>query len=219
MIQAIQKIERSIKERRDTDKPLINWWLFILLVNEFTLGIYAIVLFFKRIGRINKFIIRKKTYYDSVIDYTEKYAQEKNKLEPIQNELKDLKDLVASNFPKNIKEIKAGLSFLFCIITVGIYYFFLLYKLNKVWYDLEIVEQEFDDKLSAIWMKLELMKYPFSFNIDSSKKRSFPLYLILSIVTVSIWFLVWDYKIHTDPDNLYREFHSIEDTVLQIVRQ
>jgi hypothetical protein len=29
---------------------------------------------------------------------------------------------------------------------------------------------------------------------------------------------VWDYKVHTDPDNLYGEIHSVEDTVLQTVR-
>jgi hypothetical protein len=42
--------------------------------------------------------------------------------------------------------------------------------------------------------------------------------LILSIVTFGIWSLVWEYKIQTDPDNLYNEFHSVEDTVLQTVR-
>ena len=43
-------------------------------------------------------------------------------------------------------------------------------------------------------------------------------FLILSIVTFGIWALVWDYKIHTDPENLYGDFHGIEDTVLQVVR-
>ena len=37
-------------------------------------------------------------------------------------------------------------------------------------------------------------------------------------MTVGIWGLVWDYKIHTDPDKLFSEYHSIEDTILQIVR-
>ena len=91
--------------------------------------------------------------------------------------------------------------------------------MNKIWYDLQKVELDFDDKLSQIWSKLGLIKYPISFNLDSSKKRSYPLYLILSIVTLGIWGLVWDYKIHTDPENLYKEFHLIEDTILQTVRQ
>ena len=105
------------------------------------------------------------------------------------------------------------------IVTLGIWAFVWLYKMNKIWYDLQKIEQDFDDKISQIWSKLGLIKYPLSFNLDSSKNRSYALYLILSIITFGIWSLVWDFKIHTDPDNLYKEFHSIEDTVLQIVRQ
>jgi hypothetical protein len=69
-----------------------------------------------------------------------------------------------------------------------------------------------------MWGKLGIVKYPINYQIDQSKKRDFALYLILSIVTVGIWGLVWDYKIQTDPDNLFGEYHSIEDTVLQTVR-
>ena len=46
------------------------------------------------------------------------------------------------------------------------------------------------------------LRYPVSFNVDQSKRRGYALYLILSVVTFGIWGLVWDYKIHNDPDNL-----------------
>lgn len=88
-----------------------------------------------------------------------------------------------------------------------------------MWDKLQKLEQDFDDKLSQIWIKVGLIKYPLTFNLDSSKNRSYALYLILSIITFGIWELVWDYKIDTDPENLYKEFHSIEDTVLQTVRK
>ena len=77
MIQAVQKIERSIKARREVDVPFMNWWLYTLIVNPVTLGIYGIVMFFKRTGRVDKFIVRKEDYYQNVLDYTEKYSQEK----------------------------------------------------------------------------------------------------------------------------------------------
>lgn len=219
MVQSVQKIERSIKERREVDVPFMNWWLYILIVNPVTLRIYGIIMFFKRTGRVDKFIVRKKDYYQSVLDYTEKYSQEKNRYDDIRNDLKDANDFVNTSFSKEIKEIKAGISFLLIIITLGIWGFVWLYKINKIWYALQKVEQDFDDKISQIWSKVGLIKYPLSFNVDSSKNRSYALYLILSIITFGIWALVWDFKIHTDPDNLYKEFHSIEDTVLQTVRQ
>lgn len=219
MIQAVQKIERSIKERRDVDVPFMNWWLYVLIVNPVTVGIYGIVLFFKRTGRVDKFIIRKRDYYQNVLDYTEKYAHEKNVYDNTRNDLNDLKEFVDYNFSKNIKEIKAGSSFLLMIVTLGIWGFVWLYKMNGIWHSLQILEQEFDDKISQIWSAVGLIKYPLTFNLDSTKNRSYALYLILSVLTLGVWALIWDYKIHTDPEILYKEFHSIEDTLLQLVRK
>jgi uncharacterized protein DUF4234 len=125
---------------------------------------------------------------------------------------------VQAAYGRDMRPIKAGLSFLFTVITLGIYGLYVLYRMNRYWWDAQVVEQEFDDKLSQSWMKLGLMRYPISFTLDQGKRRSYPLYLILSIVTLGIWAIVWDYKIHTDPENLFREYHSIEDTVLQTVR-
>lgn len=218
MMQSVQKIERNIKERIEVDVPLINWWLNILIVTPVTLGIYSIILFFKKTSRVDKFIIRKKEYYQNVIEYTERFAQEKGTYDDTRNEIEDLKFLMTNAFNSKIKEIKGGISFLLTIVTFGIWAFIWMYKMNKVWDDLQKLEQEFDDKVSQIWLKLELTKYPINFNINSSKKRSFVLYLILSTVTFGIWGLVWDYKIHTDPDNLYKEFHQVEDTILNTVR-
>jgi hypothetical protein len=90
--------------------------------------------------------------------------------------------------------------------------------MNRYWWDAQTVEQDLDDKLSQTWIKLGFTRYPITFQLDQSKRRSYGLFLVLSIVTLGIWGLVWDYKIHTDPDNLFREFHGVEDTVLQIVR-
>ncbi|MDP3029417.1 MAG: DUF4234 domain-containing protein [Deltaproteobacteria bacterium] len=219
MIQEVQKIERSIRERRDTDVPLVNYWLYIFLLSWVTLGIYPIVLFFKRIGRIDKFIIRKKEYYEGVIGYTEKYAKENNKYDDLHHQIQDLKNLYEDNFGKKIKELKAGLSFFLSIVTFGIWAIVVLFKQNEIWNKLQGFEQDFDDNLSQIWSKLGLAKYPINFRPDSSKNRSFILYIVLSIVTFGIWGIVWDYKIHTDPDKLYKEFHSVEDTVLNTIRK
>src|SRR5437773_1069635 len=112
-----------------------------------------------------------------------------------------------------------GLSLVLAIVTLGIWGLVWLYKIDKVWNDLQKIEQHFDDKISQMWIKMGLTRYPITFEVDASKNRSYFLYLILSVVTCGIWALVWDYKIHTDPDNLYKEFHVVEDTVLQTVRQ
>ena len=76
MTQEVLQIERSIKERREWDVKLTNYWLTMLILAPITLGIYPLVLFFKQVIRVDKFIQRKRKYYSEVINYTEKYLKE-----------------------------------------------------------------------------------------------------------------------------------------------
>lgn len=218
LVQAVTKIDRGIKERRDSDTTLMNYWLYFFLVSWITLGIYGLVLFFKRIVRIDAFSERKRPYYEGLIDWTERYAQQQGKEEEVHHGLSDMRSEIGAAYKGNLRKINAGLSLLLTIVTAGIYGLVVLYRVNRYWWDAQVVEQEFDDHLSQVWSRLGLMRYPVSFTLDQGKRRSYPLYLILSIASFGIWGIVWEYKIHTDPDNLYKEFHSIEDTVLQTVR-
>jgi Domain of unknown function (DUF4234) len=218
LIQSVTRLDRAIKDRRDSDVELVNWWLYFLLLSWITFGIYGLYLFFKRISRIDAFSRRKRAYYEALLEWTQREAATEGREDEVHNELVDLQDEVARAYQRDLRPIKAGLSFVLSIVTLGIYGFFVLYRLNRYWWDAQVVEQDFDDKLSQVWMKLGIVRYPLTYRVDQSKRRSYALYLILSIVTFGIWGLVWDYKIQTDPDNLYGEFHSIEDTVLQTVR-
>jgi hypothetical protein len=38
------------------------------------------------------------------------------------------------------------------------------------------------------------------------------------MVTIGIYGLIWDYRLHTDPEKVYAEFRSVENTVLNGVR-
>ena len=218
LVQSVTQIDRAIKLRRDNDVSLINWWLYVLLVSWITFGIYAIVLFFKRIHRIDRFSQRKRAYYDGVLEWTDRQAIQRGQGAVVHNDIADMRSEVDRAYQKDLRPINAGVSFLLSIITLGIYGFYVLYRLNRYWWDAQTVEQDLDDKLSQTWSKLGFTQYPITFQLDQSKRRSYGLYLVLSIVTLGIWGLVWDYKIHTDPDNLFKEFHGVEDTVLQIVR-
>jgi hypothetical protein len=144
----------------------------------------------------------------------------KNSEDTVHHDLVDLRAELPRAYDGDgrMREIKAGLSFVLTLVTLGIYGFFVLHRLNRYWWDAQVLEQDFDDKLSQMWMRLGIIRYPITYSIDQSKRRSYGLYLVLSFVTFGIWGLVWDYKIHTDPDNLFPEYHRIEDTLLQTVR-
>ncbi len=218
-IPSLQKIERSIKERRDEDASLVNWWLVILVLTPLTLGVYYIYVYlFKRTSRVNAFIVRKKAYYESILEFTEQYSSEKGSYDSIRTEVSDLKDLVNHRFSNEIKEINVLLTLLFSLLTLGIWCWVYQYKMNRIWNDLQKLEQDFDDSISKVWIKLGILKYPVNFALDRSKNRSYGLNLLLTIITGGLWYYVWDYKLHTDPDSLYKEFHSAEDTILQAAR-
>jgi hypothetical protein len=218
MAQTVTQIDRSIKERRYSDTVLVNFWLYFFLLSWITFGIYGIVLFFQRINRIDRFSSRKQRYYEGLITWTERFAQQHKQENEVHDNLTDMRSDVVAAYRGDLRQMRAGLSFLLTIVTIGIYGFYVLYRLNRYWWDAQVVEQEFDDRLSLSWTKLGLMRYPIGFTLDQEKRRSYPLYLILSIITVGIWAIVWDYKLQTDPENLYGEFHTNEDTALQVVR-
>lgn len=218
MVQSVTLLDRAIKQRRDTDTILMNWWLYFFLVSWVTFGIYSIVLFFKRINRVDGFSERKRAYYTALLEWSERYARQQGKEDSVHHDLADLRSEVDAAYRRDMRPIKAGLSFLLTVVTLGIYGLYVLYRLNRYWWDAQVLEQDFDDKLSQVWTRLDLMRYPVSFDVDQSKRRGYALYLILSIVTFGVWSLVWDYKIQTDPENLYGSFHSVEDIVLQTVR-
>jgi hypothetical protein len=218
LIQSVTRIDRAVKQRRDTDIQLVNWWLYFLVLSWVTFGIYGLYLFFKRIMRIDGFSERKRAYYEALLEWTQRQARLKGNEDAVHHDLVDLGVEITRAYQKDLRPIKAGLSFVLTLVTIGIYGFYVLYRMNRYWWDAQVVEQDFDDKLSQIWMKLGVVRYPVTYQVDQGKRRSYALYLILSIVTFGIWGLVWDYKIHTDPDNLFPEFHSVEDSVLQTVR-
>jgi hypothetical protein len=218
MVQTVTQLDRAIKQRRDTDYNLVNWWLYFFLLSWITFGIYTIYLFFKRISRVDGFNERKHAYYNAVLAWTERYAIQIGREEDVHHQLADLRSEVEAAYRGNQRPIRAGLSFLLTVVTLGIYGFYVLYRLNRAWWDPQTLEQDLDDGLSQIWMRLDLMRYPIDYTLDQGKRRSYALYLILSIVTFGIWGLVWDYKIQTDPENLWASLHTVEDTVLQTVR-
>ena len=214
MLNEIQIIKDAVFQRKTTDRPLINYWLYLFLLSWITFGIYPLILFFQRIGRIDKFIARKRIYYGAVIDYTETHARSTGGYESVAGEIQALKDLFNMTYQRKILPLNAGLSFFYVIITFGIWNWVICYRMNKIWDMLQSFEYAFDQQLSSLWQTLGLKTDGLTFNLVSAKKRNFALYLFLSFITLGIWGIVWDYKMHTDPDDLYPQFHQVEDHIL-----
>ncbi len=215
--QSAARIEQAVRLRGETDTRFLNWWLFVFLVNWITLGIGAIYFFYRRMSRIDAFSRRKLAYYQGLVEYTEQRAAAAGLVvvRPITDQLRA--DVGAAS-ASALKPIGAGLNFLLVIITFGLWGIVVYYKVNRAWDDRQRFEAHFDEGLSLAWLQMGMLRSPITFRVDEGKRRNFLVWLLASFVTFGLWAIVWDYRVWTDPDRLYPEFHVVEDAVLQIIR-
>ena len=196
----------------------MNWWLYMFLLSWLTLGIAAIYYFVKRISRVDEYSRRKQDYYAALITFTERYGQasdQRVKADPV---VRDMQSALEWGKKHHLRPIGALKSFLLTIVTLGIYGIVAWYQVNRAWADRQVFEREFDELLSKAWLTLGITRYPVTFELARGKDRNFWLYLVLTLVTFGIWGLVWDYKVHNDPNNIYPRIHQVEDTVVQLAR-
>lgn len=217
-VQSVARLEQAVRDRAATDRRFMNWWLYTFLVSWITFGIAGIYYYYRRMSRVDAFSRRKAAYYAALVEYTERRAESSGAaaaIRPLTDQLRA--DLTAAS-RSAIKPIGAGLNFVLVIVTLGIWAIVVHYKLNRAWDDRQRFEAYFDDRLSQAWLQLGILRHPVTFRVDEGKHRNFWIWLVVSILTLGIGAIVWDYRIWTDPDRLYPEFHAVEDAVLQIAR-
>ena len=102
------------------------------------------------------------------------------------------------------------------IYTAGVFLIY-IYRMNNIWDDVQQFESEIYDTISQVFISLKLLDCPVIYCTYHGIKKDFTIYTILGFATGGIWFLVWDYYIHTAPDNMYQIFHKPEDIMIEVV--
>lgn len=217
-VQAVTQVERFVRERRDTDQPLISWALYFFLLSWITIGIYSIYIFYKRLDRADRYRQRKLSYHRSVIQFAGQYAEQTGRMDEVHGPLGDVDNYLRERFEQEHKPLNAGLSTVLAVVTLGIYGLVQVYRLMRFWWEIQITEQEFDDRISQTLLRLGVINYPVSYATIPKLRRSFGVSLLLSVVTFGIYGIVWDYQLHTDPDMVFPESRSSEDTILNALR-
>ena len=101
----------------------------------------------------------------------------------------------------------------------GIYAFYLYAsQMSKAWDDIQAIESEMYSFISNVLIKENIIKEPleykpYYYNIKSKA------YFLINLLTLGIWGLVWDYKVHIMPERLYKNLHNAEDEVLKALKQ
>lgn len=217
-LQSVQQVDRYVHQRRYTDQRLISWLLYFFLLSWITFGIYVVYVFYLRLSRADRFRDRRLNYYTAVLEATQQELDARHRSTDFRDDLDDLGRYVQERFADEHRPIQPGLTVFLSIITLGIYGLFAIYRMMRFWWEIQLTEQDFDEKLSLIWTQSGMVAYPITFEPDEEVHRSFGVHLLLSVVTFGIFGIVWDYRLHTDPDRVFPEFHSAEDAVLATFR-
>jgi hypothetical protein len=218
VVEWVARLEASIRDRIQTDRTFINWFIYVLLLSWITFGIAGIYYYYRRMARIDAFSRRKARYYEALVEYTERWAASAASSADLGSAVARLRADLDRGMTYSLKPIGAGVHFLLTIVTLGVWAIAVQYIVNRAWDDRQRFEAEFDEHLSHAWLQLGLLRQPIVFRVIQAKRRNFWIWLLLGIVTFGIGFIVWDYVLWTDPDRLYLHFHEVEDSVLQLAR-
>lgn len=217
-IPATQQVDRYVHQRRETDQVFIGWGVYFFLLTWATFGIYPVIIFYRRLNRADLFRDRRLNYYNALLAASRQYAETDGQYGAAHDDLADLERFAKERFEDTHKPIKAGLSVFLSFITLGIYGCISVARLMHFWWQIQLTEQDFDEKLSLIWTKLGILHYPITFEPVPQLNRGFGMHFFLTVVTLGIYGAVWDYQLHTDPEKVYPEFHAAEDAALSALR-
>ena len=187
-------------------------------------------------NRVNAFIKRKAEFYTNVVEFTKQYSKDSEHLQKLNSLIYPAKSKAIIN-PIHLKttlfllgvnavlgvlnEDQMGIILLTFtigaleVIKIVIYE----YPMNAIWDNIQIFENKFDSTLSKVWKDNGWIEESIEFHIDPSKKRNFFFYVFRSVITLGILFCVWSYKRYTDPDSMYKQFHDIEDKMLEVIKK
>ncbi|MGL5956921.1 MAG: hypothetical protein ACRC0X_10065 [Brevinema sp.] len=182
------------------------------------------IFLYLRIQRLNQFIIRKKEWYQDLLQLTKihnpQLVQKVNALYPISIPAFLTVVMMALTiativviFQDRILEFYL-LEYVVLMILLFIAHLIIYQiKLNNSWNNIQEIEYEITSEIN----KEPWIEYPIVFVIDPKKKRNFLLWSIYSIFSFGIMGIVWDYRLHTDPDNMYTRFYQNEDLILETI--
>jgi hypothetical protein len=205
---SLDDVKKDMRMSVQSDKIMSALWVIILLIP--ILNIYAI---YNLVKRRNEHFYRQGLMSEDLLKLINKYADKKG----VKVELSSLERTLRERQHEE-KEKSAPLWAILTFVS-GIAGLYVFYFLMKDFYNHERHENSFWESISN---NLNTIGVEFTLPIDVKnaqlrrnvvQKRSFKIYLLLSIVTFGFFALYWFYILIKDPNEHFRE-HAILETQL-----
>lgn len=233
-----QQIASSIQMRVQTDEVLPIWWVLLPIIGIVVMTGLAIasviiggfgfigsiagtllfallyaVLVYKLVSRQNEHLKREVVLRSAMINYLREKAREQYKEQMIAGQISTMESI---NQEASYKE-QENSALLFTIMAfIPILDLYVLYVLTKYPF-------EHDSRWHAFTQQAQYALGQVGINIATPSwktlpRRSFWLYLILTIITLGIFGIYWLYKLIDDPNEHYKAQWQFEDQLMSQLR-
>lgn len=209
-------LDRESRRRVETDREM-SFGLYIVL-SIITFGIYSIYAHYQLIQRQQDHFDRMARFNGDLYKLASEQAEENGGAGAVSPKLDELRGM-----DEDFQRLRAGeeksaaLWTIISIITLGLGYLYVYYFLHADLMKHQRAEAEYVEKASLVLNGLGVGKHPIVVE-QVVHERSYPLYLLLSIVTIGIWGLYWTYTLFKDGNDHFREHQRFEDQLMAVVR-
>lgn len=209
-------LDRESRRRIETDKEM-SFGLYIVL-SIITFGIYAIYAHYKLIEREQEHFERMARFNDDLFKLTEEQAEDAGQTAGLSSQLDELRGM-----NEDFRRLQAGderspaLWTIVSILTLGLAYFYVYWFLHADLMKHQRAEAEYVEKASLILNRLGIGKHPIVVE-QVVGERSYGLYLLVSILTLGLFAIYWNYTFFKDGNSHFREHQRFEDQLMSVIR-
>lgn len=215
-IESFPLLDRETRRRHETDVQLS--FAMYLVLGFLTLGIYSIYVHYKLIARQRDHFRRMLRFCDDLLRVIEERAEITGQSEALAAEIAEVRSLKERFDEVHRKRQRSpGLWIVLSILSFGLLFFYVLYFLNDDLVEHQQIEAEYLERASLLLNKLGVGRHPVIVE-QVVPDRSFPLYLILTIVTLGLFELYWAYARIKDGNEHFNEHARFEDQLLSLIR-
>lgn len=209
-------LDRESRRRVETDREM-SFGLYIVLT-IITFGIYGIYAHYKLIQREQEHFERMTRFNSDLYTLAVEQAEDTGKTAEFSTQLDELR-VMDEEFQRlqATDERSPALWTIISIITLGIAYLYVYWFLHKDLMDHQRAEAEYVEKASILLNKLGIGKHPVTVE-QVVHERSYPLYLLISILTLGLFGIYWNYTFFKDGNNHFREQQRFEDQLMGLIR-
>jgi Domain of unknown function (DUF4234) len=215
-LEAFPLLDGDSRKRLESDVRLS--FAMYLVLGWLTLGVYAWYIHYKLMARQQDHFRRMGRFVADLLKVVEERAELVGKTEECRSDLYELRGLNDSFQRLNQQsQHSSALWLILSIATLGIASLYPLYFLNKDLQRHQAAEAEYVDKASMLLTKLGVGRHAVVAE-QVAPDRSYPLYVVLSIVTLGVFGYYWLYALIKDGNDHFAENDRFEDQLLATIR-